>query len=78
MKHPFHFLVSIPEAGLSLTWIGGGLKPSKSPGKLWLTTPDGRPVLEVDKRHVQPSTLEQTAQRIIEDRRAAKARLNKT
>jgi hypothetical protein len=76
MKHPFHFLVSIPEAGLALTWIGGEPRASKSAGKVWLTSPDGRPVLEVERRHVQPSTPEQTAERIIQDRRAPKAPLN--
>jgi len=77
VKPLFHFLVTIPEAGLALTWIGGGLKLSKTPGgKVWLTAPSGRPVLEVDGRHVQPSTPEETAKRILEDRRASKAPLN--
>jgi len=76
MKHPFHFLVSLPETGLAMTWIGGELKASRTPGRVWLTSPDGRPVLEVERRHVQPSTPEQTAERIIQDRRAPKAPLN--
>jgi hypothetical protein len=76
MKRPFHFLVSVPEAGLALTWIGGGLKPSKSPGRVWLTAPGGQPVLEVDGCHVQPSTPEETAKRIIAGRMANKAPMN--
>lgn len=36
---PFYFLVELPGKGMALTWIGGGLKPSKRPGHVWLTTP---------------------------------------
>jgi hypothetical protein len=76
MKHPFYFLVEVPEAGLALSWIGGGLKPSRTPGKVWLTKPDGKPVLEVARERVRPSSQEETARRIVADRQAARAPLN--
>jgi len=76
MSHPFYFLVALPATGLSLTWIGGGLKPSDHPGYVWLTTPTGKPVLEVPKAHVHPSTPEDCARRILEERRLAKAPWN--
>ena len=72
MKKPvFYFIVEIPETGLAITWIGGGLKPSKRPGHVWLTTPDGRPVLEAPQSQVHPSNPEDAARRILEERRLA-------
>jgi hypothetical protein len=72
----FYFLVELPETGTAMTWIGGGLKPSKRPGHVWLTTPDGKPVLEAPRDQVHPSTPEDTARRIFEERRLAKAPCN--
>jgi hypothetical protein len=72
----FYFVVELPETGMALTWIGGGLKPSKRPDRVWLTTPDGRPVLEAPQSQVHPSSPEDLAQRILEERRLAKAPLN--
>ena len=71
-----YFLVEIPETGLALTWMGGGLKSSKRPGFAWLTTPDGRPVMEVLRDHVHPSNPDDLTRRILEERRPAKAPLN--
>jgi len=76
MKTVFYFIVELPETGLALTWIGGGLKRSKRPGYVWLTGPDGRPVLEVPRSQVHPSSPEDMARLILEDRRLAKAPLN--
>lgn len=76
MKTIFYFIVELPETGLALTWIGGGLKPSKRPGHVWLTTPGGDPVLEVPAAQVHPSTPEDTARRILAERRLAQAPLN--
>lgn len=77
MKAPlFYFLVELPGTGMALTWIGGGLKPSKRPNHVWLTAPDVRPVLEAPRDHVRPSSREDLARRIIEERRLAKAPLN--
>jgi len=76
MKTAFYFIVELPETGLALTWIGGGLRPSKRPGRVWLTAPGGRPVLEVERAHVHPSNAEDTARRILEERRLSKAPLN--
>jgi hypothetical protein len=72
----FYFLVELPETGMALTWIGGGLKPSKHPDRVWLTTPAGKPVLEVPRTHVYPSNEDEVAKRIIADRMADKAPLN--
>lgn len=71
-----YFLLELPGTGLALTWIGGGLKPSIRAGYVWLTTPDGKPVMEVERRHVHPSNPEETAQLILEERRLAKTPLN--
>jgi hypothetical protein len=72
----FYFCVELPGTGMALTWIGGGLKPSKRPDRVWLTTPGGEPVLEVLRQHVHARTREQTAQRIMADLRASRAPRN--
>lgn len=76
MKIPYYFLVTVPEVGMAFTWIGGRLKPSTTAGRVWLTTPDGKPLLEVPKANVYPSTLEQTAARLRADALASKAPQN--
>ncbi len=73
MNTALFYLVQTPE--VSLTWIGGPLLPAE-PGHVWLTNPSGKPVLKVPKDYVQQTTKEQTAQRIINDKRAAKAKYN--
>ena len=70
MKTKFYFFVELPETGVALGWCGGGLKKSAKHTHVWLTSPNGQRVLEVERRHVAPSTREQTARRIAEDRRA--------
>lgn len=72
----FHFLIELPDTGMGLCWIGGGLKRSKRPGYVWLTTPGGDPVLEVARAQVYPSTAEDTARRFLAERRLAQAPLN--
>lgn len=72
----FHFLIELPGTGMGLCWIGGGLKRSKRPDYVWLTTPGGRPVLEVPLSQVHPSTPEDTAKRFLAERRLAQAPLN--
>ena len=73
---PFYFVVELPGTRMALTWIGGGLKPSKRPGYVWLTSPRGQPVLEAPRSQVYPSTAEDTARRFLAERRLAKAPLN--
>jgi hypothetical protein len=72
----FYFLVELPAIGMALTWIGGGLKRSKRPGFVWLTTPGGEPVLEVSRRDVHPTTPEDFTKRILAERQFTKAPLN--
>jgi hypothetical protein len=72
----FHFVIELPGSGMGLCWIGGGLKRSKRPGFVWLTTPGGQPVLEVARTQVHPSTTEDTARRILADWRLARAPMN--
>jgi hypothetical protein len=72
----FYFLIELPEAGMAITWIGGGLKPSNHPEHVWLTTPGGSPVLEVPRAHVHPTNKQELAQRILADRMADKAPMN--
>jgi hypothetical protein len=76
MKTPFYFYVELPEPGISMTWIGGALIPSEKRGRVWLTTPAGEPVLEVEAEYVHASSMQETAARIIADRAAAKIGLN--
>jgi hypothetical protein len=76
MKTAFYFIVELPDTGLALTWIGGGLRPSKRPGHVWLTAPDGRPVVEAPRDQVHPSNREDMARRILAERRLMKAPLN--
>ena len=72
----FHFVIELPGTGMGLFWIGGGLKRSKRPGFVWLTTPGGEPVLEAPACQVHPSTPEDTARRFLAERRLAKVPLN--
>jgi len=72
----FHFIVELPGTGMALTWIGGGLKASKRPGRVWLTNPIGDPVMEVPRAQVYPTTPEDMARRILAERRLTKAPLN--
>jgi hypothetical protein len=72
----FYFTVDLPEVGMALTWIGGGLQRSKRDGHVWLTTPGGEPVLEVPRGQVHPSNPEEVARRIVQERRLVKAPLN--
>jgi hypothetical protein len=72
----FHFLIELPGTDMGLCWIGGGLRRSKRPGYVWLTGPDGRPVLEAPACQVHPSTPEDTARRFLAERRLAKTPLN--
>jgi hypothetical protein len=71
-----YFLIELPGTGLALTFIGGPLRHSKRPGYVALTTPYGRPVMEVLRDHVHPSNPDDLARRIVEERRLAKAPLN--
>jgi hypothetical protein len=70
MKTVFHFYVEIPGV-INFTFFGGGLKPSR-PGYVWLATPVGKPILEVPRAWVHPTTYEEIDQRILADRRAAR------
>jgi hypothetical protein len=72
----FHFLIELPGTDMGLCWIGGGLKRSKRPGFVWLTTPRGEPMMEVARAQVHPTTAEDTARRFIAEGRLAKAPLN--
>jgi hypothetical protein len=72
MKTVFHFHVEIPGV-LSMTWFGGGLKPSLKPGHVWLTNPGGDPILEFPRCFVHPTTYKEIGQRILVDRRLARA-----
>ena len=71
--NPKHFHVQIPEG--SFTWIGGSLEPASN-GDVWLCNPGGERVLKVPGRYVKETTQEETARRIVEDRRGSKAPLN--
>jgi hypothetical protein len=72
----FYFLVELPGTGMALTWMGGGLKSSKRPDRVWLCTPAGKPVLEVPRDQVHPSSPGDLARRILAERRLMKAPLN--
>ena len=72
MSTALFYLVQTPE--VSMTFIGGPLPAD--PGYVWLTNPSGKPVFKVKECYVQQSTKEEAAQRMIEDRRHAKARYN--
>jgi len=76
MKAIFHFVIELPGTDMGLCWIGGGLRRSKRNGYVWLTSPGGKPVLEVPAAQVSPSTAEALAKRFIAERRLAQAPLN--
>jgi len=65
MKTLFYFVIEAPAAQAELLFIGGGLKPSKKPGCVWLTKPDGVAVLEVEKTRVHPSSAREFAELLI-------------
>ena len=65
----FYWLIQTPE--VTATFIGGPLRASKS-GYVFLTKPDGTPLLEVAAGYVTPSNEEEAASRFVADRRAAK------
>ena len=71
--NPKHYHVQTSEG--SFTWIGGETQPADN-GHVWLCTPGGERVLRVPAECVRESNREETARRIIEDRRASKAPLN--
>jgi hypothetical protein len=73
MSTALFYLVQTPE--VSMTFIGGPLLPAE-PGFVWLTNPSGKPVFKVQESYVQQSTKEEVAQRILDDKRAAKAKNN--
>jgi hypothetical protein len=67
----------VTHPGGTFSFIGGPLR-SAGPLHVWLTAPDGRPLLRVPANSVVPVTLEQEAQRIAEERRASSAARNRT
>ncbi|MBI4662161.1 MAG: hypothetical protein HY735_25355 [Verrucomicrobia bacterium] len=71
--NPKHFHVQTPEG--SFTWIGGSIEPAGN-GDVWLCNPGGERVLKASAKCVRESSREETARRILEDRRAAKAPMN--
>ena len=71
--NPKHYHVQTPKG--SFTWIGGRIEPASN-GDVWLTKPGGERVLRVPRRYVKETTREETARRIVEDRRASKAPMN--
>jgi hypothetical protein len=71
----FFFYVETP-AGMAMTWIGGALKPSDRPDHIWLTRPNGDPVLELPRECVHESNLQDTAKRMRLDRMASKSVMN--
>ncbi len=75
-KTVFYYLVKDAETGISMTIIGGPLKPSANPEHVWITRPDGERLFEVKRSCIRPSSREELAQRILADARAAKAPLN--
>jgi hypothetical protein len=68
----FYSLIEIPEHEMALTWIGGDLKPSTRPDRVWLCNPAGEPVLEAPRHRVRASSREEVAKLIIEDARRAR------
>jgi hypothetical protein len=71
-----YFTVELPELGSSVIWIGGELKPSSRTGHVWLTLPNGAPVLEVKREHVRQSSEDELTQRIVAERDAGKVTMN--
>lgn len=67
-----HYLIETPEVCLS--WIGGPAQPDGD--HVWLVTPDGKRVLRVPRSYVTQTTPEETALRILADRRALTAERN--
>jgi hypothetical protein len=66
----YRFSIEIPtpdDPTLSLLWIGGPLKPSKKSTYVWLTTPSGIKILEVEKVKVHPLSVEEAEQCIIDE-----------
>jgi hypothetical protein len=68
---PHYFLVETPE--VTFTFIGSVQHDPLAPGLVWLCAPGGRPLLQCPEKYVSESTPEQTAQRIMADRRASRA-----
>jgi hypothetical protein len=73
MKTIHYFHVQTPE--VSLTWIGG---PLQADGDcVWLTKPNGEPVLRVRREWVTESTPEQTMERLTSDKIAEARRIQR-
>jgi hypothetical protein len=66
-----HFLVTTPK--VRFTFIGTA---EPDGGHVWLCGPDGRRLFRVPQDAVRECTPEETAQRIVQDRRAACAGRN--
>jgi hypothetical protein len=56
--------------------FAGVIQPSATAGKVWLCTPTGGRLLEVDRRHVFKTTREATMARIAADSKRRQAVLN--
>jgi hypothetical protein len=69
-----YFLVETPE--VTFTFIGSVQHDELTPGLVWLCTPGGQRLLQCPAKCVSESTREQTAERIMDDRRASRAPLN--
>jgi hypothetical protein len=54
-----YYLITTNET--SMAYIGGPPKPSAKPGYMWLTRPNGEPLLEIERKCVQPVTREHLA-----------------
>ena len=64
MKTEVHYY-HIHTPGVSMTILGGPLLPGDA-GHVWITTPTGKPLLQVPRSAVTLTNAEETAQRVAE------------
>lgn len=63
------YLITTPD--ITATFIGS-IQPSLRPGFVWICTPSGKPIFEVEESCVKESTEKEFADRLMADKRAAK------
>jgi hypothetical protein len=73
--HRFNVETPTPDdPTLAMLWIGGPLKPSSTPGHVWLTTPYGKELMEVAQAKVHPVTEAEAVQIVVEEAKLQRAK----
>ena len=68
------YLVETPSE--TLVVFGGPLKRADTLGHVWMTSPDGRPTFQVERRHIRVSSKEEVARMLADEAKRRASRRN--